>query len=162
ADRATTESSGGSGSVPPASRAVGDPTSIGRYRIIRRLGQGGFGRVYLARDDDLDRAVAIKVPNPERVTGPEEVQEYLAEARPPPLRAVLRRRPPLRRPLLRRLEVRRGKRPGAVHEAGPAHVSGVGRAGGVGRRGLAPRPYPGAGPPRRQARQHPPGRLGQA
>ena len=48
----------------------GDPLRIGRYRIVRRLGQGGFGRVYLARDDELDRLVAIKVPSPERVSGP--------------------------------------------------------------------------------------------
>jgi serine/threonine protein kinase/formylglycine-generating enzyme required for sulfatase activity len=58
-----------------------DPLSIDRYRIIRRLGQGTFGRVYLARDDDLDRAVAIKVPNPSRVADPEHVEAYLAEAR---------------------------------------------------------------------------------
>ena len=59
----------------------GDPPAIGRYRIVRRLGQGGFGCVYLARDDDLDRHVAIKVPSPERVAGPDDVEEYLREAR---------------------------------------------------------------------------------
>src|SRR6516225_2521734 len=59
----------------------GDPPIIGRYRIVRRIGQGGFGRVYLARDDDLDRHVAIKVPSPERVSGPDDVEEYLREAR---------------------------------------------------------------------------------
>ncbi len=59
----------------------GDPSRIGRYRIIRRLGQGGFGRVYLAHDDDLDRPVAVKVPNPERIKRPEDVEAFLVEAR---------------------------------------------------------------------------------
>ena len=54
---------------------------IGRYRVIRRLGQGGFGRVYLAHDDELDRAVAIKVPTPSRVARSGDVELYLAEAR---------------------------------------------------------------------------------
>ena len=61
----------------------GEPSKIGRYRIIRRLGQGGFGTVYLAHDDDLDRPVAIKVPNPERITRPEDVEAFLVEARDP-------------------------------------------------------------------------------
>src|SRR6516165_2031549 len=52
--------------------SVGDPTRIGRYTILGRLGQGGFGRVYLAHDDDLGRTIAIKVPNPERITQPED------------------------------------------------------------------------------------------
>src|SRR5271157_279527 len=57
------------------------PEKIGRYPVIRPLGQGGFGRVYLAHDDDLKRQVAIKVPNPERISRPEDVEAYLNEAR---------------------------------------------------------------------------------
>src|SRR5262249_46057903 len=67
--------------VGPSESTDGDPPRIGRYRIIRRLGQGGFGRVYLAHDDELDRPVAIKVPNPERIADPGDVEAYLAEAR---------------------------------------------------------------------------------
>src|SRR5438552_10068948 len=59
----------------------GDPPRIGRYRIVHRLGQGGFGRVYLAHDDDLDRPVAIKVPSPERIAHAEDVEAFLVEAR---------------------------------------------------------------------------------
>ena len=81
ADRAATGAWGSGEPRSTPSAPQGDPTAIGRYRVIRRLGQGGFGRVYLAHDDELDRPVAIKVPNPERVAGPEDVEAYLAEAR---------------------------------------------------------------------------------
>lgn len=37
-----------------------DPVSIGPYRVIRRLGAGGMGEVFLAYDPRLDRRVAIK------------------------------------------------------------------------------------------------------
>ena len=57
------------------------PTKLGRYTILRRLGKGGFGEVFLALDDDLDRPVAIKVPRPERVSQPEDIEAYLNEAR---------------------------------------------------------------------------------
>jgi len=59
----------------------GVASEIGRYRVIRLLGHGSFGQVYLAHDNDLDRPVAIKITSPERVAGPEDALEYLAEAR---------------------------------------------------------------------------------
>jgi serine/threonine protein kinase/formylglycine-generating enzyme required for sulfatase activity len=56
-------------------------TRVGRYRVERILGEGTFGIVYLARDDELERAVAIKVPQPRRLARPGDAEAYLREAR---------------------------------------------------------------------------------
>ncbi len=66
---------------PPRSSPPGQPERIGRYRIERVLGKGGYGLVYLAHDDQLQRLVAIKVPHPHLVTEASAAEAYLAEAR---------------------------------------------------------------------------------
>ncbi|MEM6994844.1 MAG: hypothetical protein AAF721_30295 [Myxococcota bacterium] len=41
--------------------APSPPRAIGRYELLERLGEGGMGTVYAARDPELRRKVAIKV-----------------------------------------------------------------------------------------------------
>src|SRR5262245_11736992 len=53
---------------------------IGRYRIEKRLGEGGMGVVWVGRDESLDRRVAIKTLHDS--TGVEHARErFLREAR---------------------------------------------------------------------------------
>jgi serine/threonine protein kinase/WD40 repeat protein len=75
---------------PPASKASGSrpssasralPEHFGRYRIIKRLGQGGMGTVYLAHDGQLDRSIALKIPDFTASDGPEVLERFYREAR---------------------------------------------------------------------------------
>ena len=52
-----------------------------RYQIIRTLGAGAFGAVYLARERDLHRLVAIKVLRGDRAWSDDERERLLREAR---------------------------------------------------------------------------------
>jgi hypothetical protein len=54
---------------------------LGRYHILRELGRGAMGTVYLAHDSQLDRRVALKVPQFTAADGPEVRQRFLSEAR---------------------------------------------------------------------------------
>src|SRR5262245_23962260 len=57
------------------------PQRIGRYRIEKILGRGGFGLVYLAHDDHLQRHVALKFLRAGRAEDRKLRQRFLAEAR---------------------------------------------------------------------------------
>jgi hypothetical protein len=52
----------------------------GRYELHRRLGRGGMAEVFLARDQLLDRPVAVKVLFPEFATDPAFVERFRREA----------------------------------------------------------------------------------
>jgi eukaryotic-like serine/threonine-protein kinase len=52
----------------------------GRYELHRRLGRGGMAEVYLARDQMLDRPVAVKVLFPALATDPGFVERFRREA----------------------------------------------------------------------------------
>ena len=69
-------------SLPQDDAAPADhPQQIGRYRIEKVLGKGGFGLVYLAHDEQLDRPVAMKVPHAKLISQLEDAEAYLSEAR---------------------------------------------------------------------------------
>ncbi len=56
-------------------------TTVDHYRIQRRIGRGGMGEVYLARDGQLGRRAAIKALRPETLGSREAVDRFLHEAR---------------------------------------------------------------------------------
>ncbi len=66
-------------SFRPLKAEPGLPLHIGRYRILRRHGEGGMGTVYEAEQDNPRRTVALKVIRPELVS-PELVKRFSHEA----------------------------------------------------------------------------------
>jgi tRNA A-37 threonylcarbamoyl transferase component Bud32 len=62
-------------SVEPASRRVG------RYELGELLGTGAFGSVWSARDTQLGREVAVKLPRRDRLANPADQERFLREAR---------------------------------------------------------------------------------
>jgi len=57
-----------------------DPPDFGGYEVLKQLGKGGMGAVYLARQLSLDRAVALKVMNSEFAADPVFLARFVREA----------------------------------------------------------------------------------
>jgi uncharacterized protein (TIGR03067 family) len=57
------------------------PSSIGDYEIVRRIGRGGMGNVYLAQHTKLDRTVAVKVLASHRLSDPRMHDRFEKEMR---------------------------------------------------------------------------------
>ncbi len=134
---------------------------IGRYRIEKVLGKGGFGLVYLAHDEQLKRPVAIKVPHAKLISKPEDAEAYLAEARTvanldhPHIVPVYDVGSTEDCPCFVVSKYIDGTDLATKLEAAATPVPGSRRTGGDGGRGSASRPQAGARPSGRQAGQHP-------
>jgi len=57
------------------------PQSVDRFEVVRILGKGGMGTVYLARDQRLDRLVAVKVLHAEDLAAEDRRGRFMREAR---------------------------------------------------------------------------------
>jgi Protein kinase domain len=67
--------------IPPVPWNLADGSIFaGRYKILRKLGQGGMGAVYLAHDGNLERVIALKIPSLAGA-GPDFVKRFFREAR---------------------------------------------------------------------------------
>src|ERR1700681_2565745 len=63
------------------SKELSPDTTLSHYRIVSKIGAGGMGEVYLARDTKLDRKVAIKFLNEEFSRDSDKLNRFIQEAK---------------------------------------------------------------------------------
>src|SRR5262245_58922557 len=64
-----------------AAHTPGTGQRLGRFTLLETAGQGTSGTVDRARDSDLDRPAALKVPRAGNLSGPQDLDRFLLEAR---------------------------------------------------------------------------------
>jgi serine/threonine protein kinase len=65
--------------APP--QGAGELGTLGRFRVLKKLGQGGMGAVYLGYDDALERKVALKIVLPQSAASGDASERFGREAR---------------------------------------------------------------------------------
>jgi serine/threonine protein kinase len=67
--------------APPPARDISGTLLLDRYRLLKKLGEGGMGTVYLAEHVTIKKRCAIKLLNPEYAHKQDLVERFLQEAR---------------------------------------------------------------------------------
>ncbi len=70
---------GSTGSLPASLSSLTLPCILGPYELVKRIGEGGMGTVFLARHTVMNRLVALKVVRPERLTSAGTVHRFQRE-----------------------------------------------------------------------------------
>jgi serine/threonine protein kinase len=67
--------------IEPATVKLEKGRFLGHYEIVRQIGAGGMGEVYLAHDARLDRKVAVKILNEQFSREESNLQRFIREAK---------------------------------------------------------------------------------
>jgi WD40 repeat protein/serine/threonine protein kinase len=61
--------------------AIDGMRPLGKFQLLERVGAGSFGAVWRARDTELDRIVALKIPHASLLSSPDDLERFQREAR---------------------------------------------------------------------------------